>query len=386
MKNINCDVLIVGASSAGLGAALSLADSGIKVICVDKKNKIGVPVKCAEGIGKFFVDILPVKIPKKFLKWKIKGIAFFKDDFKIKKKGPFWEGYSVNRDEIEDFFYKKAKSKGVRFILKHSLISFKKNKDKTINSVLLASNKSFIRVFPKHIIAADGVDSKVLKLLKIPKKEKITGEIVNYEVRSNNLELIDYEQIYLGDFAPNGYGFIFPKSKTIANVGVGCINYKGNIQKCFKEFMSLSIVKSQLKGMSILKDKSKTAIFGDQLYKSVHENVIFCGDVANHNFKPFIEGFLPSFISGFTAGKLVLSGDISALKYDALIEESLPGFKDTKVLQKAMLQVFKEKSNLRNNHLFLLSSGLISPEQIKSVNFKKSESIIKKNCSILKEF
>jgi digeranylgeranylglycerophospholipid reductase len=386
MKELVCDVLIIGASSAGLGASLALADSDLNVVCVDKKTKIGHPVKCAEGIGKFFVDILPVKIPNSLLKWNIKGIAFFKDSLVLKKTGPIWKGYSIDRDKVENFFYKKAKSKKINFLLNTNLKYILKNKSNVVNSLVFKSHDKVIKINPKYVIAADGVDSKVLNLLKVPKKRRIVGEIINYEVKSKNLSLVDYEQIYLGDFAPKGYGFIFPKSKTVANVGVGCIMPKSSMKLAFKKFLCIENVAKQLKDMTILKDKSKTAAFGDQLYKNVFGNVVFCGDAANHNFKPFVEGFLPSFISGYSAGNLIKSGDVSNVNYSLLINEALPGFKDTKNLQSAMLDVFKEKGPLQINHLFLLSSGLVSPENIKKINFNQSNILIKKNCSELKKF
>jgi len=45
------DVIVVGAGPAGLRAATKLAKNGINVICLDKKQEIGVPVRCGEGLG-----------------------------------------------------------------------------------------------------------------------------------------------------------------------------------------------------------------------------------------------------------------------------------------------------------------------------------------------
>ncbi|MFH1587501.1 MAG: FAD-dependent monooxygenase, partial [Candidatus Diapherotrites archaeon] len=39
------DVAIVGAGPGGLMAALKLAEKGVSVICFDKKQEIGVPVR-----------------------------------------------------------------------------------------------------------------------------------------------------------------------------------------------------------------------------------------------------------------------------------------------------------------------------------------------------
>ena len=46
------DVLVVGGGPGGALAARTAAESGLKVLLVEKRPAIGAPVRCAEGIGK----------------------------------------------------------------------------------------------------------------------------------------------------------------------------------------------------------------------------------------------------------------------------------------------------------------------------------------------
>ena len=62
-----CDLLVVGGGPAGLSASESASKSGLNVICVEKKEKIGTPVNCAEGIGACYLSKLPFTFPRKFL-------------------------------------------------------------------------------------------------------------------------------------------------------------------------------------------------------------------------------------------------------------------------------------------------------------------------------
>jgi len=383
MREYSCDVLIVGASSAGLGAANALSVSGKKVICVDCKSAVGAEIHCAEGVGKYFVDLMPIKIPREYLEWPVDGIAFYYKSYGLVQKSKLWKGYSVNRKKLEAYFFSLC-AKKVEFIFDSRLINLKCEPNNVVKKLIFEDSVGQFSVLPKRVIAADGVDSKVAELMQLPFGEKVFGEIINFEIISKNLKNVELEQIYLGDFAPNGYGFIFPKSENIANVGVGGINPKKDMNKLFAKFLELSSVKSQLSGMTILKDKSKRSAFGERLLKWNYGNVLFCGDAANHNYKPFVEGFLPSFISGWVAGKYSLSKNISAKIYAQKIFEALPGFKENKILQKSMQKVFTLPNTEKASILFLLSSGLIDPLQVKSLSLRKVNVLLEKKH--LKEF
>jgi ferredoxin len=45
------DVVVVGAGPAGTTTALLLAGQGLSVLCLEKRQEIGSPVRCAEGVG-----------------------------------------------------------------------------------------------------------------------------------------------------------------------------------------------------------------------------------------------------------------------------------------------------------------------------------------------
>ena len=51
MKN-KYDVLVIGGGPAGALAAKTAVEKGLSACLVEKRPAIGVPVRCAEGIGK----------------------------------------------------------------------------------------------------------------------------------------------------------------------------------------------------------------------------------------------------------------------------------------------------------------------------------------------
>jgi digeranylgeranylglycerophospholipid reductase len=48
---VRYDVVIIGAGPAGSTAARTAAEAGLGVLLVEKRQEIGSPVRCAEGVG-----------------------------------------------------------------------------------------------------------------------------------------------------------------------------------------------------------------------------------------------------------------------------------------------------------------------------------------------
>ena len=90
MKQIECDILIVGAGAAGSCAARNSALNGANSILIEK-NINSVKPACAEALTCSMLSLMPFEIPKNQLKWKIDGIKFYADGLSVSKKGEFWE-------------------------------------------------------------------------------------------------------------------------------------------------------------------------------------------------------------------------------------------------------------------------------------------------------
>ena len=94
------------------------------------------------------------------------------------------------------------------------------------------------------VIAADGVDSTVLKLLGFTIDKKTTcGKVLSFEMANLHLSNPRSFQAFLGDFAPGVYAYILPKSRTTANVGAGTIVPQKRVKQCYEEFLELPPVK-----------------------------------------------------------------------------------------------------------------------------------------------
>lgn len=356
---VECDVLVVGAGPAGSSAARAAALNGAKTIFIDKKKEVGVPVQCAEGIGRYLFPYLPFKIPKKLLKWPIEGISFWADDITIERKGDNWAGYSINRDEFDKWLTDKAIKAGANLMLKTELVDLEIEGDYNIKKATVETPNGNREIIPKVVIAADGVDSTVLKLLGFEiHLEKNAGYVLGYEIDGVNIKAPHYEQIFMGDFAPGGYGYIFPKSRTVANVGVAILFEKNNIVNYFEDFINVSNVSCQIKNSKIIRTKSGWAPIKYPTRKWRYGNVLLAGDSANQNFKPLVEGILPSIICGDIAGLLTfnhISYGKSLETYEATVKKKL-SFSISDMLTDTLYELGK----LQNNKSHIIRLGFFS--------------------------
>jgi digeranylgeranylglycerophospholipid reductase len=379
---IECDVLVVGAGPAGSSAARAAAKCGLKTILIEEDKEIGDPVQCAEGIGEYLIPYIPFDIPKRLFKWRISGMCFWAENLLIKREGGMWSGYSIDRKEWDQWLAMVAAKEGAKVYLDTKLISLEFETKYDVKKAIAIQHGKRIEFEPKYIIGADGINSTVINCLGIKKKAWI-GHVKSYEMSNLNMKYARYDQLFMGEFAPRSYAYIFPLSKTKANIGVGTIFEKENLDDLFEAFTNVPFIKKQLGNRKITSEKSGDAPIQDLTEELVYGNVFLVGDTANQNIKPFIEGNIPGIICGDILGKLLL--DISQEKekpynYEKRIDKLFPFIKESQPYAD-----FAYGKTTIDNHTFYLillglMSGLIKPEK------KEIEKYAEKGYLPLKEY
>jgi digeranylgeranylglycerophospholipid reductase len=299
-----CDVLVVGAGPAGSSAARAAAAAGAHTICIDKKRVIGVPVQCGEGIGAYLFPFLPFKIPQDLLIWKLEEISLWAGGSTVTRAGRLWTTHMLNRNDFDAWLAETAENHGAHLLRSTELVDLEVEGDNTVTKATIRTSEGEKQIKPRVVIAADGVDSTVLKLLGFKIDKKTTcGKVLSYEMKNLRLSNPKSFQVFLGDFAPGAYAYILPKSRTTANVGAGTIIPQKKVRSCYEEFLELPQVKKQLSDGVVVADKSGWAPIRYLTDKWVYGNVLLVGDAANQNFKPFVEGITPTIICSDQAGK-----------------------------------------------------------------------------------
>jgi digeranylgeranylglycerophospholipid reductase len=382
MVTLTCDVLVIGAGPAGSTAARAAAMAGAHTILIDRKGEIGVPVQCGEGIGAYLFPFLPFKIPEEQLIWKLNEISLWANGVTVARTGSLWTTYMVNRNDFDTWLVKSAEIKGAQLLTNAELSTLEVKDDYTVTRATVKTPEGEKQIKPRVVIAADGVDSTVLKLLGFKIDKKTTcGKVLSFEMKNLRLRDPHSFQVFLGDFAPGVYAYILPKSRTTANVGTGTIVPQKRVKSCYEEFLELPPVKSQLTDGTVIADKSGWAPIRYLTDEWVYGNVLLVGDVANQNFKPFVEGIIPTMICGDLAGKTAsdfIHGKSSLSTYPNCVRDKLGTFfLDSDQLIPLLYE--QGTSSATKEHLLrlLLFANIIPMKQFEQLE-RENETTIKK--------
>jgi len=351
------DVLVVGGGPAGLSASRAAARSGASVICVERKPKIGTDVRCAEGIGLAFLEALPFKMPENILQWHVNGIVFWNGNEPLKRTGGLWEGCVIDRQKLEIWLGQQATASGAKIWTDAQLQKLKLEGEEVSAATVNWKGKE-ITVKPGKVIAADGVNSTVLQEMGHYEKRPLSlAKVTSWEMTGLTLEWPRFEQVLIDDLALGGYGYIFPKSPTRANVGVGsCV--LDEVDALFEQFVELPFIKKQVKQGRRVKNKSKEAPFLGVSEKWAFGNVLLAGDSANQNLKPFIEGIIPGIIAGDIAGELAASEpEVKEQEYRKRVEAAVPGWKESQQLTGAIKTLFAKRAPSKQFLQLVLAAG-----------------------------
>ncbi len=390
--NINCDILIVGAGPAGASAAIASASKGVRTIVIEKKKEVGRPVKCGEAIGRYLLPLMPLEIPEKQKIWDIKGIKFGFSGNTIKRTGRMWSSFAVKRDILDKWLINEALKAGAVLKVESELLELKVSDDSIVKEAAVKTPNGDVLIKPKIVIGCDGVKSKVSEGIGLKVSDENLALVKSFEMSGLRLEDPDYDQIYTGKFAPNGFGYIFPKSRGRANVGVGVINPRKSISECFEEFLSTEEVSSQISGGKFVIEKSGSANYGPVTDNPVFGNVLLAGDSANQNLKPFVEGILPSIICGDLAGGSAadyVNEGVRLESYPARVKQKMGRyFSRSDGISHAILSLGDLPEDLCELLMVGTASGVFEYPKVKHLRKKKIEDIrriIENECTELNE-
>ncbi|MFC1454980.1 NAD(P)/FAD-dependent oxidoreductase [Candidatus Undinarchaeota archaeon] len=221
------DVAIVGAGPGGAYAAGELAKKGIDVLCIDKREEIGSPVRCGEGLAK--VHFQAFGIPEKggHIAQNIYGLSIYSPDgsnTKVKdKENPKLAGYVLERKIFDKYLAIRAAREGADLYAKTRCTGVLKGKNGVEGIKCERFGEEFF-IKAKLTIAADGIDSKVARWAGLNTTETLGRMDSGFQYEMAGIDIDDHEvlEFHTGkNICPHGYIWIFPKGKDIANVGIG---------------------------------------------------------------------------------------------------------------------------------------------------------------------
>jgi geranylgeranyl reductase family protein len=236
----NYDVIVIGAGTGGCLAAKTLADSGIAVCMIDCKAEPDIGDKvCGDAIGKHHFDNIGVMHPSGAeLDQTIEGIKVYSPDMEteVNVKGEGVHGYLINRLLFGQRLVREAKAAGARLI-DSTIVTDCIIEDGYVVGVSVKDIETgkVSKIFAQVVMDASGHSAVLRK--NLPPEFGIEREVNDEDVEICYREIRELKQsindpgfckIYLDlERIPGGYYWIFPKSSTTVNVGLGVAMTKG---------------------------------------------------------------------------------------------------------------------------------------------------------------
>ncbi len=222
------DVVVVGAGPAGSMTARYAAQGGARVLMVEKRQEIGSPVRCGEGIARHFLDECKIPFDSRWVALEVKGAKVVSPGghvFKIDEMHAGNEvGIVVERDLYDKALAKLAAKEGADIWVKTTVTGLIKD-DQKVTGVRIERLGETMDINAKVVVGADGFESQVGRWAGIKTLLKAEDITATLQYRLTNIEpdedFPSYCEFYLGSAAPGGYVWVFPKDECTANVGIG---------------------------------------------------------------------------------------------------------------------------------------------------------------------
>ena len=218
------DVVIVGAGPAGSTAARTAAQRGLSVLLLEKRQEIGSPVRCAEGIAHdalaAFIEPDPRWIAAMVTRERIITVQGGQEREALFADGDV--GYVLERRLFDRALAEKAVEAGAQILVKTAAVGLIRE-DGVVRGVVAEHGGERLHIEARVVIGADGVESRVARWAGLPLllRGRETLVCAQYTLTGIKVEP-DCCTYTLGDeVAPGGYAWVFPKGAGKANVGLG---------------------------------------------------------------------------------------------------------------------------------------------------------------------
>lgn len=300
------DLLVVGAGPAGCAAARAAAERGLRVLVVERRPTVGLPVQCAEYVPAQIVAHVP--LPEECIAQRIRALrTYLPTGEVVETPAP---GFVLHRALFDKALAVAARRAGAEIWTSARAVG------RTPEGVQVRRGAGLEEIVPRVLIGADGPFSTVGRWIGQVNAELIDALQVEVVLPSSVAEDGGHEctHVYFDPLYRGGYGWLFPKGDT-ANVGVG-VNRRmgGDPSRALAHLLD----RLRIRPGDILGHTGGPVPSGGPVACMRVGEVLLVGDAAGHTHPVTGAGIFAAIVGGTLAGqaaaRAVQTGDMGALE------------------------------------------------------------------------
>ena len=293
------DVLIVGAGPGGSAAARTVASQGLRVLVVEKRPVVGLPVQCAEYVPAQILVHVP--LPERCIAQRIRTLRTYLPDGEVVETSG--AGYVLDRALFDRALAVAACQAGARVWTATRAV------ERTEQGVLVRGGGRVSEIECRVVIGADGPRSTVGRWIGQVNAEFIDALQVAVALPAPR----ESTHVYFDPVYRGGYGWLFPKGET-ANVGVGVSRSMGGDPK---EALAHLLARLGIARGEIVGCTGGPVPSGGPVANIRVGEVLLVGDAAGHTHPVTGAGIFAAVVGGELAGaaavRAVETGDLAAM-------------------------------------------------------------------------
>jgi digeranylgeranylglycerophospholipid reductase len=210
---MDADIIVIGASPAGMMAARNACEKGSSVILLERKEEIGNPPHPANSFFKGMLDKCGETADPSYVVHYLKGMQIISPSGRtVEIETP---GYAVDKTKFDRFYAEKVTKTGV------DLLKGIEAQNIVRDGEIFSVNTSAGVFRSKIVIISDGINSKMASLLglKTMKHPEDIAWGIELEVRAPDLGKPKMFEYYVGNHAPGWKTTYAPRGVDDAAIG-----------------------------------------------------------------------------------------------------------------------------------------------------------------------
>jgi len=292
------DVVVIGAGPAGSRAAARIARGNRRVLLLEKRPRVGYPVRCAEAVGPREDVERYLPLDDRLVSSPINGFLIVSPDGTRFQREMPGIGFVVDRELFDQRLAAAAVSAGAELRTGHQAMGLIREGTQVLGVRVkdLASGSEYDER-AEVTVGADGVESLSPRWAGLKKSLRPDELFACAEELIEGIDLPGaFIEFHLGrSFAPGGYAWVFPKGNGKANVGVG-INPLRADGKTAVEYLNAFLARRAPGGK-----RTRLVIGGCSVARGLNalaaDGFVAVGEAANQN-NPFSGGGIINALEG----------------------------------------------------------------------------------------